>query len=53
MVEIIAIVFELVENMLHSTVEGLVGVSGIFIYLAAIVIAAVYRIWENIQEDSH
>ncbi|MDY0275891.1 MAG: hypothetical protein RBR42_10740 [Desulfomicrobium sp.] len=53
MVEIIGIVYELIENMLHSTIEGFVGVTGIFTYLAAIVAAAIYRIWENIQEDHH
>lgn len=53
MVEIVGIVFELIENMLHSTIEGFVGVTGIFIYLTAIVAAAIYRIYENIQEDSH
>lgn len=53
MVDVIKIVFELIENMLHSTIEGLVGVTGIFIFLTAIVLAAIYRIWENTQEDRH
>ena len=44
---------ELVGNMLHSTVAGVIGVSGIFIYLAAIVISALYRIKENMQDDHH
>lgn len=44
---------ELVGNMLHSTVAGVVGVTGIFIYLAAIVIAALYRIKESMQDEHH
>jgi hypothetical protein len=44
---------ELVGNMMRSSVEGVVAVSGIFIYLAAIVIAALYRIRENMQDEQH
>ncbi|MBU4526033.1 MAG: hypothetical protein KUA37_08780 [Desulfomicrobium sp.] len=44
---------ELFGNMMHSTVEGFIGVVGIFTYLAAIVIAAVYRIKEGMKEGHH
>ncbi len=44
---------ELFGNMMHSTVQGFIGVIGIFTYLAAIVIAAIYRIKENMHEDHH
>ena len=44
---------ELFENMLHSTIQGAVGVAGIFIYLAAIVTAACYRIRENMRDEHH
>ena len=41
---------ELVGNMMHSTVQGFIGVTVIFIYLAAIVLAAAYRIKEGMNE---
>lgn len=41
---------ELFGNMMHSSVQGFIGVIGIFIFLAAIVIAALYRIKENMDE---
>ena len=41
---------ELFGNMMHSTVQGFIGVTGIFAYLAAIVIAALYRIKEGMNE---
>lgn len=44
---------ELFGNMLHSTVQGFIGVTGIFVYLAAIVISACYRIRENMQDEHH
>lgn len=44
------IVVELVGNMLQSSVAGFFGVIGIFTYLAAIVIAALYRIQEGMKE---
>ncbi len=42
---------ELLQNMSHSTLSGMIGVSGIIVFLAAIVGAALYRIWE--QQDDH
>ena len=44
---------ELFGNMLHSAIQGAVGVAGIFIYLAAIVTAACYRIRENMRDEHH
>ncbi len=44
---------ELFGNMMHSSVQGFIGVVGIFTYLAAIVIAAVYRIKEGMKEHHH
>jgi len=38
------ILVELLENALHSTPQGFVGVSGIWIYMAVIVVTAIYRI---------
>lgn len=43
-------VIELLGNMLQSTVAGFFGVIGIFTYLGAIVIAALYRIHEGMNE---
>lgn len=44
---------ELIGNMLHSSVQGVIGVLGIFTYLAAIVAAALYRIKEGMNEHHH
>ena len=44
---------ELFGNMLHSSIEGFIGVTGIFAYLAAIVISALYRIKEGMNEHHH
>ncbi|MBP9943868.1 MAG: hypothetical protein KBF11_04895 [Desulfomicrobium sp.] len=44
---------ELFGNMLHSTVQGFIGVIGIFTYLAAIVVSAMYRIKEGMNEHHH
>ena len=46
------VLLELIKNMLHSSVPGYFGVIGIFTFLGAIVVAAVYRIWEG-QKDGH
>lgn len=40
------IIVELIYNMLHSSVIGFLGVSGIVIFFAVIVSAAFYRIQE-------
>lgn len=44
---------ELFGNMMHSTVQGFIGVTGIFLYLGAIVAAAMYRIKEGMNEHHH
>ena len=51
--KIMDVVFELLKNMSHSTVPGIFGVLGIFTYLAAIVVAAIYRIREGMQQGHH
>ena len=47
------VVFELLKNMSHSTVPGIFGVLGIFTYLGAILVAAIYRIREGMQQGHH
>lgn len=47
------VVFELIGNMLHSSVEGTIGVIGIFTYLAVIVAASLYRIHEGMKSGHH
>jgi hypothetical protein len=44
---------ELFGNMMHSTVQGFIGVIGIFTYLGAIVISALYRIKQGMNEHHH
>ncbi len=48
-----ATISELIENALHSTAAGFVGVSLIFIYMAIIVGTACYRIYQNTQAEHH
>ncbi|GAU08716.1 hypothetical protein [Desulfoplanes formicivorans] len=43
----------LINGMLHSSIAGTVGVLGILTYLAAIIIAAIYRIREGMKEAEH
>ena len=47
------VIFELVQNMLHSSVEGTIGVIAIFSYLAVILVASIYRIHEGMKEGGH
>lgn len=45
---------ELLQNMSHSSISGLIGVSGIFLFLGGIIAAAIYRIREQLhEEDEH
>ena len=44
---------ELLQNMSHSTLSGMIGVSGIVIFFAAIVGAALYRVGEQQEQDDH
>ncbi len=44
---------ELIGNALHSSVQGFIGVTAIFTYLAVIIIAAAYRIKEGMNEHHH
>ena len=46
-------IWELLQNMSQSTVEGFFGVGGIIIFFLAIVISAGYRIKEQMEEDHH
>ncbi|MFP4316575.1 MAG: hypothetical protein ACLFQR_10160 [Desulfovibrionales bacterium] len=47
------IISELIHDMASSTMEGIIGVSGIFIFLAIIVASALYRINEIKKSDHH
>lgn len=47
------VIGELMSNMAHSTTQGTIGVSLIFIYMAWIVIMAVIRIQQGKKEDHH
>ncbi|UZP69039.1 hypothetical protein N1030_08750 [Desulfovibrio mangrovi] len=46
-------VAELFANMMHSTPQGMVGVSLIFIYFVIIVSTAFYRIKKGEHLDHH
>ncbi|EGJ48716.1 hypothetical protein V6C53_14160 [Desulfocurvibacter africanus] len=48
-----ATISELIENAMHSTTAGFVGVGLIFIYMAVIVGTALVRIYQNTQEEHH
>lgn len=47
------ILAELFKDMSHSTIQGFFGVSGIFLFMAAIVAAAIYRIEEGKKHSHH
>ncbi len=44
-------ILTLVQNMAHSTPAGFVGVSGIFIFLALMLGAGVYRVKQALAEE--
>ncbi|MCM0756335.1 hypothetical protein M7784_13950 [Desulfovibrio aminophilus] len=44
---------ELISDMAHSTTQGMIGVSLIFIYLAWIVSVAFIRIQQGKKEEHH
>lgn len=48
-----ATISELIENAMHSTTAGFVGVGLIFFYMALIVGTAAYRIYQNFNDDHH
>ena len=43
---------QLIENMSHSTGQGIVGVTGIFLFLVLIVGAGIYRAKEMQEHDT-
>ena len=45
------IISELFHNITHSTTYGLIGVAGIFTYMAIIVSVALYRIFQGDHLD--
>ncbi len=47
------VIGELIGNMGHSTTQGTIGVSLIFIYLAWIVVMALIRIEQGKKEGHH
>ena len=44
---------ELISDMAHSTGQGMIGVSLIFIYLAWIICTALIRIQQGKKEEHH
>jgi hypothetical protein len=47
-------IWQLVQNMYHSTPEGYVGVIGIFLFFACMIGAGAYRVKEMMEhEDEH
>ena len=47
------VIGELLNGMTHSTTQGTIGVSLIFIYLTWIVITALIRIQQGKKEEHH
>ncbi len=47
------ILAELWYNITHSTTYGIIGVGGIFVYMAIIVTTAIYRIFKGDHLDHH
>lgn len=43
----------LLENMAHSSLTGIIGVGGIFLFLIGMVAAGVYRSLEAESEEKH
>ena len=43
----------LLENMVHSTLPGLIGGSGIILFLIGMLAAGVYRAIEAEKEEKH
>ena len=48
-----SMVSELVTNMGHSTEQGFIGVTAIYVYMAIIVTTAFIRIRQFLKEDHH
>ncbi len=47
-------IWELISNAAQSTIQGFIGVSGIFIFFALIVGVSLYRVKQFLdQEDQH
>ena len=44
---------DLISGMSHSTIQGFVGVTGIVVFFGIIVLTAVYRIKEQMDQDEH
>ncbi|MDQ7033208.1 MAG: hypothetical protein Q9M37_10925 [Desulfonauticus sp.] len=42
---------ELLHNMSQSSVQGMFGVAGIFLYFIAIISVSCYRIKQNLEEE--
>lgn len=43
----------LISSMSHSTIQGLLGVTGIVVFLGIIVVTAAFRIKEQMDQDEH
>ena len=47
-------ILQLLKNMSHSTAAGFLGVSGIFLFLAVILWAGIYRVRQALdREEKH
>lgn len=46
-------ILELIEHMTQSSIQGVIGVTGIVVFLCSIVAAACYRIKELQKHDQH
>ncbi|MFP4085030.1 MAG: hypothetical protein ACLFP9_09340 [Desulfonatronovibrio sp.] len=44
---------DLLKDMFSSTTQGYFGVTGIYLYFVAIVVAAIYRIKQGMKEGDH
>ncbi|MFO8031305.1 MAG: hypothetical protein R6U22_02070 [Desulfohalobiaceae bacterium] len=46
-------ILELINNAAHSSIQGLIGVGGIFLLFVLLVGFSAYRVKEFLDEDQH
>ncbi len=46
-------ILELLINMSHSTLPGVFGVIGIFLFMFGIIAAGLYRVTEAMEHEEH
>ncbi len=44
-------IWELINNAAQSTVQGFIGVSGMFLFLGAIIAVSAYRVKQFLDEE--